>query len=144
LRAKQAAVHICKQTAANCHFNDGCARKYFVRLLIFQARKESEKLAEPEGILHSVHTNQQHMHSPMLNRAAQCREQARLWRVSTQYTLKVTGIGISRVSKHNKWNGVSNQAVHLVEPASMSLQTLSAPKTMVVKPFIHRALLVQV
>jgi hypothetical protein len=57
LRAKQAGVHVGEQAAANCHLNNSRACEYFVRLLIFQAGKESKKLAEPEGALQQVHTN---------------------------------------------------------------------------------------
>jgi hypothetical protein len=57
LRAKQTSMHVDEQATANCHLYNGRACEYFVRLLIFQAGKESEKLAEPEGVLQQVHTN---------------------------------------------------------------------------------------
>jgi hypothetical protein len=57
LRTKQAGEHVDEQATAHCHLNNSRACEYFVRLLIFQAGKESKKLAEPEGMLKQVHTN---------------------------------------------------------------------------------------
>ena len=100
LRSKQAAVHVDEQATAHCHFNDGCARKYLVCLLVFQAWKLREKLAEPAMFHHiqsqiiKIYTN---LHSPVFDRATQCRKQARFCGVSGQHTLEVTGFGISRV-----------------------------------------------